>query len=165
VVASGSDWVLLSYRLPREPSTPRIAVWRRLRRLGAAQLGDGLMGLPWDARTQEQLEWLAEEVTEAGGSSTLWRGRPTSARDEQRLVHQLLAAREAEYRLIRDRAESATDLPGPELIKVVRSLRRELREVQRRDYFPPPGRDEAKTAVETLARLAPAATDAVSLEA
>src|SRR5262249_39018906 len=31
-------WVLLAYRLPREPSTPRIAVWRRLRRLGALQL-------------------------------------------------------------------------------------------------------------------------------
>ena len=24
-------WVLLAYRLPREPSTPRIALWRKLR--------------------------------------------------------------------------------------------------------------------------------------
>jgi hypothetical protein len=32
------DWVLLAYRLPREPSTPRIALWRGLRRLGAAQI-------------------------------------------------------------------------------------------------------------------------------
>ena len=66
-------WVLLSYRIPREPSTPRIAVWRRLRRLGAAQIGDGLVALPADARTQEQLEWLAEEIAEADGTSTLWR--------------------------------------------------------------------------------------------
>jgi hypothetical protein len=157
--------VLLSYRLPREPSTPRIAVWRRLRRLGVAQLADGVVGLPWDARTQEQLEWVAEEVLEAGGESTLWRGRPTSARDEQRLVHHLAATREAEYRDIRDRAESATALSGPELIKAVRSLRRALREVQRRDYFPPPGRDLAKIAVETLAQAASADTDRVRLEA
>ena len=40
------EWVLLSYRLPREPSTPRIAVWRKLRRLGVAQISDGLVALP-----------------------------------------------------------------------------------------------------------------------
>lgn len=157
--------MLLSYRVPREPSSPRIAVWRRLRRLGVAQLGDGLVALPWDARTQEQLEWVAEEVAEAGGESTLWRGRPISARDEQRLVRQLATAREAEYRLLHDRAESATDLTGPELVKVVRSLRRELRQVQRRDYFPPPGRDQAKIAVETLGQLASAAIDGIGVEA
>ena len=58
--------MLLAYRLPREPSTPRIAVWRRLRRLGVAQLLDGLVALPLDARTKEQLEWVAEQVADAG---------------------------------------------------------------------------------------------------
>src|SRR4051812_50222715 len=60
-------WVLLSYRLPREPSTPRIAVWRRLRRLGAVQIGDGVAALPLDDRTREQFDWLANDVEEAGG--------------------------------------------------------------------------------------------------
>ena len=27
------EWVLLSYRIPREPSTPRITVWRKLERV------------------------------------------------------------------------------------------------------------------------------------
>jgi hypothetical protein len=36
-----TQWVLLAYRLPREPSAPRLAVWRSLKRLGAAQLLDG----------------------------------------------------------------------------------------------------------------------------
>ena len=49
-MAGRSDWVLLAYRLPREPSTPRITVWRKLRRLGVAQLVDGLVALPADAR-------------------------------------------------------------------------------------------------------------------
>ena len=64
------QWVLLCYRLPREPSTPRIAVWRKLKRLGVAQLGDGLVALPADARTREQLDWVADEVTEAGGTAS-----------------------------------------------------------------------------------------------
>ena len=46
------SWVLLSYRMPREPSTPRITIWRKLKRLGVAQLGDGLIALPADARTR-----------------------------------------------------------------------------------------------------------------
>src|SRR6266511_2921251 len=57
------QWVFLAYRLPREPSTPRIAVWRKLRRLGVVQLLDGLVVLPLDNRTREQLEWLADEPT------------------------------------------------------------------------------------------------------
>src|SRR5262249_54104107 len=70
--------VLLCYRVPREPSAPRIAIWRKLKRLGVAQLGDGLVGLPADARTREQLEWVAEDVTEAGGSAGVWLARPAT---------------------------------------------------------------------------------------
>ena len=64
-------WVLLAYRLPREPSTPRITVWRHLRRLGVAQIADGVVALPLDARTRERLDWLAEEVIENGGEATV----------------------------------------------------------------------------------------------
>ena len=54
-VAGGgkASWVLLAYRVPREPSTPRIAVWRRLKRLGAAQLLDGLVVLSFDVWNKE----------------------------------------------------------------------------------------------------------------
>ncbi len=70
---------MLAYRLPREPSTPRIAVWRRLRRLGVAQLLDGLVALPLDARNKEQLEWVAELVADGGGEATIWTSRPLVA--------------------------------------------------------------------------------------
>ena len=63
---------MLTYRMPRDPSTPRSSVWRQLRRLGVAQLGDGLVALPADARTREQLEWLAESVREADGTAGVW---------------------------------------------------------------------------------------------
>src|SRR5215217_4655640 len=48
-VPGPGEWVLLSYRLPREPSGPRTTLWRRLKRLGVAQLADGLVALPADA--------------------------------------------------------------------------------------------------------------------
>ena len=78
-MAGSMEWLLLAYRMPREPSTPRIAVWRKLARLGVAKLGDGLVALPADARSQERLEWIADEVAEAGGETTLWKSTLTSA--------------------------------------------------------------------------------------
>jgi hypothetical protein len=35
---------------------------------------DGLVALPLDARNREQLEWLADEVVEAGGEASIWIG-------------------------------------------------------------------------------------------
>ncbi len=50
------NWVLLRHRIPRTPSTVWITVWRKLQRLWVAQIGDGVVALPEDARTREQLE-------------------------------------------------------------------------------------------------------------
>jgi hypothetical protein len=141
--------MLLNYRLPREPSTPRIAVWRKLKRLGVAQLGDGLVALPADARTLEQLEWIAEEIGEAGGSSTLWRAHLTSRAQERALIRGMADARAAEYRAIRDRA-TAAGATDSERRRMLRTLRGELRKIRRRDFFPPPERDEARAAVQGL---------------
>ena len=76
-------WVFLAYRVPREPSTPRISVWRKLRALGVAQLLDGLAALPLSSRNREQLEWLAEEVTEAGGEASIWIAQAATAAQER----------------------------------------------------------------------------------
>ena len=88
-MAGSVDWVLLAYRVPREPSTPRIAVWRKLKRLGAAQVGDGLVALPSDARTKEQFEWIGGEIVEAGGEATIWTARLGSARQERELASRM----------------------------------------------------------------------------
>jgi hypothetical protein len=142
-----TQWVLLAYRMPREPSTPRIAVWRRLKRLGVAQLGDGLVALPLDARTREQLEWIADEVRQAEGHAMLWLAHVTSAASERTLVTDLAEARAAEYRAVIAEVEA---LASPD-DRTIQRLRRELRRINRRDYFPPPERSAAKAAVEALA--------------
>ncbi|MDP9219486.1 MAG: chromate resistance protein [Actinomycetota bacterium] len=143
-------WVLMSYRLPREPSTPRIAVWRKLRRLGVAQLSDGLVALPADARTREQLDWIAEEITELGGMAGVWLAQPGTSRQERDLATAMAAARAAEYDAVLAAAQQADPA---ESSRVVRRLRAELRRIDRRDYFPPPQRDLARAAVAELAAL------------
>src|SRR5437773_7846342 len=107
-------WVLLAYRLPREPSTPRSALWRKLRRLGAAQLLDGLAALPLDARNREQLEWLADEVAEADGEATIWVGELASAAQERELATRMAEAVAGDYRsLIDDAMAARAERSGP----------------------------------------------------
>src|SRR6266702_8465053 len=98
------SWVLLAYRLPREPSTPRSTLWRKLRRLGAAQVLDGLAALPLDARNREQLEWLAEEVVEAGGEATIWIGELGSGAQERELASRMAHAVAADYDAVTEAA-------------------------------------------------------------
>jgi hypothetical protein len=150
-------WVLLTYRLPREPSTPRISLWRQLRRLGAVQVADGVVALPMDARTREQLEWLAEEVVEAGGEATIWLAEPGSAAHERALAQQIADPVQAEYEAIIAEANAATNSEAGRRRTLAR-LRRELRRIRLRDYFPSGIADRAQAAVEGLAQRAEVAS-------
>ena len=141
---------MLCYRMPREPSTPRITVWRKLKRLGVAQLADGLAALPADARTREQLEWIADEITEAGGVASIWLAQPASAAQERDLAARMAAARAGEYAAVAAEAEGASTAGGREARRTGERLRAELRRIGRRDYFPPPERDSAHAAVSAL---------------
>ena len=145
---------MLAYRLPREPSTPRISLWRRLKRLGVVQLLDGLVALPADAKTREQLEWAAEEVIEAGGDATLWIGRPGTAAEERSLAARMSQAVAADYRAVIEAAEAAYISPDAAARRrTLQRLRRTLDAIARRDYFPPPEREQARRAVDELTEI------------
>jgi citrate synthase len=151
-VRGSGDWVLLAYRLPREPSTPRIALWRRLRRLGAVQVVDGLAALPLDAQNREQLEWAAEEAIEAGGDASVWIAQPATAAQGRALAARMSEAVAADYRAVHEAARSASDREPTGRRRALRRLRRTLRAVELRDHFPPPERGPAREAVEELER-------------
>ncbi len=143
VTQPAQEWVLLSYRMPREPSTPRIAVWRKLKELGVVQVGDGLVALPHDARTKEHLEWVANTVLETSGEAIVWVATPSGRRHSEALARQMRVARRAEYdELLIEIA--ATESPGR---RTINRWRRTWRRIDRRDYFRAPLRDETRLAI------------------
>ena len=139
--------MLLAYRLPREPSTPRINVWRKLRRLGVVQLVDGLVALPATERSIEQLEWIAEEVVDGEGEAWTWIATPGSREQGRTLVDRISTAVAREYQTLADEAVACVE--GSDRRTALR-LRRELRRIEARDYFAPAERDLARRAVERL---------------
>src|ERR671912_1905123 len=144
-------WVLLVYRIPREPSRHRVAVWRKLRDFGALYIQDGVVALPEDAVTREQLEWLQLRVREAGGEATLWEARPGTLGEEAELVEAFRSSREEAYQTIvaeAERLRRKAQMGGKGLSEQLRKIEREFRAERRRDYFRSPLRGEAAAALK-----------------
>jgi hypothetical protein len=132
-------------------------VWRKLRRLGVAQLADGLVALPADARTREQLEWIADEVREADGTAGVWLAQPSSLALERETAAAMAAARADEYSTLHNEIVAAAALPDADRFRALRRHREQLRRIRRRDFFPPPEREAVTAALNQLAAIAPAA--------
>jgi hypothetical protein len=151
-------WVLLSSRLPREPSRLRLGVWRRLRRVGALLLHDAVWVLPADPKTREAFEWLAEEIAEQGGTAFVWEATSLDEPQNRELVRRFRAEADARYTAL---AQSARDFmraarrarpraaqrERPPALRQLRGLERALHLERRRDYFRAAGRVGAAAAV------------------
>ena len=164
-------WILLSSRVPREPTRLRLAIWRRLRRLGAVLVHDAVWMLPADAKTREAFEWLAEEIEEQGGTAWVWEATglsPDQDREAVELFRREADARYAEIgasaRAIRDaalggrrrgkRVRPRSSAERAHAVRQLGGLERALRLERRRDYFRAPGRAAAAALVnEAVAEL------------
>ncbi len=120
-------WLLLTYKIPREPTSSRVYIWRNLKKLAAVAIQDAIWILPKTAKTQEHLQRLATEITELGGEAILWETQQlytTERVDLEKLFTEPLIA---EYKSI-----------GAELKKKncdYVELSKRLREAQKRDYY------------------------------
>ena len=75
------NWLLLVYKIPREPTASRVYVWRKLKQLGAVSVQDAIWVLPATPRTQEQFQWLASEIVELEGEASLFQSQLIFASD------------------------------------------------------------------------------------
>jgi hypothetical protein len=164
-------WVLLSSRVPREPSRLRLAVWRRLRRLGALLVHDAVWVLPADARTREAFEWLADEIVERGGTALVWEAGSLDRAQDRELIRRFRDEADRRYQAIADSAGAIGKAVrrGRARARYLTQARRQLggldraiRLERRRDYFDSSMRGRA-TAMMTVARRLLA--EEVSLEA
>jgi hypothetical protein len=124
------NWILLTYRIPRQPSASRVYVWRKLQQLGAVAVQDAAWVLPATSRTREQFQWLAAEITELKGEAVLWEATQVYATDATALQRQFVEPVEAEYRVIL----AALKSKNPDKA----ALSKKYQQLQSRDYFASP---------------------------
>jgi DNA-binding transcriptional regulator PaaX len=120
-------WVLLVYKIPREPTASRAQIWRKLKRLGALLLHDAVWVLPATPWTREQFQWLSVEIGELSGEAHLWEAKLLLNGQADALVQQFQARVDAAYQEILDELEQEdTDLVA---------LSRKYQQVRAQDYF------------------------------
>lgn len=121
------EWLLVLYRIPREPTTRRVAVWRKLKRLGALVLHDAAWVLPATEQTRERFRWLAAEITEAGGEALVWEARLALGQEEE-LIEQFATQVDGPYReILQELRRRGADIA---------TLSRRYTQVNRLEYFP-----------------------------
>lgn len=100
-VGDGTDWLLLVYRVPSEPTRLRATVWRRLKGLGAVYLQNSAAALPANQSAERALRKLRHDIVDMGGTAVLL--QCSALAGEADVIGAFQAARDDEYEEIVDR--------------------------------------------------------------
>jgi len=144
--------------------TLRVQVWRKLRSLGALYLQQSVCLLPAREDVERQVRRLTDRIHQQGGSVRVLRMRFADPVQEQSVVEEFNAARDAEYaevleripalreELAQERARGrATYAEVEESEADLERFRSWLAKIAARDYFAAPGGQAARRAGEGAA--------------
>ena len=122
-----NDWLILVYKIPREPTASRVYVWRKLKQIGALLLHDSAWILPANDRTREQLQWPAAEIVELKGEATLAHAEMLTAGKQRELRKQFCDNADVLFKsVLKGLKKRQPDLPA---------LSRLFRQGQQWDFF------------------------------
>jgi Protein ChrB, N-terminal len=91
-------WLLLTYKVPPEPATKRVALWRRLKGMGAIYLQNGVCLLPKTDDHVRRLKMLENDVSKMGGESVILETVALDRAQEDKVVSRFKADRDDQYR-------------------------------------------------------------------
>ena len=145
---TANSWLLLLFSLPTNRNTERVAVWRRLKKMGAVQIKTSTYLLPDEPAQYEQFQWLAKQIRDYGGDSTLVRAHEIEGLTKERVIAIFNDARAKDYGELRKSLQSfiarQKTMDAEEASSELERLTRRFREVRAVDFFDSPrGHDVA----------------------
>jgi hypothetical protein len=99
------NWLLLTYKVPPEPARKRIALWRRLKGMGAVYLQNGVCLLPKTDDHTRRLKILENEIAQMSGESILLETVALDRAQEEKVVGRFKADRDEEYKEFLDKCK------------------------------------------------------------
>lgn len=94
---SDISWLLLTYKVPPEPAARRIAVWRKLKGMGAVYLQNGVCLLPKTDDHVRRLKMLENDIAEAKGESVILETVALDQAQENKVIERFKADRDEAY--------------------------------------------------------------------
>jgi len=138
-VVKASSWLLLLFSLPTNRNTERVAVWRRLKKIGAVQIKTSTYLLPDEPAQYEQFQWLAQQIRDYGGDSTLVRAQEIEGVTRDKVVTMFNEARAKDYGVLRKSLQTLIvrrkKLDAEEAAGQLERLTQQFREVREVDFF------------------------------
>jgi hypothetical protein len=160
-------WLVFVYRVPTEPSSTRVAIWRDLKRMGALYLQQCVCVLPDRTSLREELRAVRARVAGAGGASNLFEVPRLAPEEEASLIRGFRELSAQQYAEIVEECESKfvkeiefehfrenyTFAEAEEIEQDLEKIRRWHARVQARDWFGAPGGDEVEEQLRHCAEL------------
>src|SRR5437762_12008355 len=100
------NWRVLIYRVPTEPASKRVAVWRDLKRLGALYLQQCACIFPDIPAVIAEVNQVAAKIPPLGGETFLLDVPRLQPRDETRIIEAYREQRASEYAEIIEECET-----------------------------------------------------------
>ncbi|WP_349509550.1 Chromate resistance protein ChrB [Afipia sp. 1NLS2] len=88
----------MTYKVPAEPGARRVALWRRLKGMGAVYLQNGVCLLPKTDAHVRQLKMIENEVAEMGGEAVILKTVALDKGQGEKVVDRFNADRDDQYR-------------------------------------------------------------------
>lgn len=92
------SWLLLTYKVPPEPAKGRVAVWRKIKAMGAVYLQNGVCLLPKTDDHLRRLKMLENDIAELAGESVLLETVGLDRGQEEKVIARFNGDRDEEYR-------------------------------------------------------------------
>jgi hypothetical protein len=90
-------WLLLTYKVPAEPSARRIAIWRKLKGMGAVYLQNGVCVLPKTDDHIRRLKIVEYDIVRAKGESVILETIALDRGQEDKVIARFKAERDEAY--------------------------------------------------------------------
>jgi hypothetical protein len=135
-------WLLLLFSLLTNRNTERVAVWRRLKKLGAVQITTSTYLLPDQQTEYEQFQWLAQQIRDYGGDSTLVRVKEIEGMSNAKIIALFNDARAKDYAELRKSLQTfftgRKKIQADESASELERVTRQFREIRKIDFFESP---------------------------
>jgi len=163
---AGLSWRILIYRMPTEPASRRVAVWRDLHRLGSVYLQQCVCILPAIEAPNAELNRITAKIPALGGDFTLLDVPKLPPDDEARIIAAFRAQRASEYAALIQECQTnftkrvefehlqqnLSNEAVDDLKRLLQELERSLVRTKQHDWFAADGREDAERWLERCAQ-------------